>query len=113
MPSDQTPAQSTASASNRFGSLSDHLKPLAQAARWALMVLPVAALSGSASALFLVSLDWVTQKRFEHPWLLFLLPLAGAVIVWAYRQWGRGSERGNNLLVDEIHEPGGGVPARM
>ena len=27
--------------------------------------------------------------------------------------WGKGSEGGNNLIMEQIHEPGGGVPARM
>ena len=27
--------------------------------------------------------------------------------------WGKDAERGNNLIIDEIHEPGTGVPGRM
>ena len=90
-----------------------HLGSLRLLGIWLLLVTPVAVLAGSASALFLWALDRVTTLRFEHPWLLFLLPLAGPVIVWLYRRWGGTAERGTNLLLDEIHEPGGGVPARM
>ncbi len=90
-----------------------HLDSLRQLGSWLLLVTPVAALAGSASALFLWALDRVTQLRFEQPWLLFLLPLAGPVIVWLYRAFGGNSERGTNLLLDAIHEPSGGVPARM
>ena len=32
---------------------------------------------------------------------------------WIYHRLGREAERGNNLLMDEIHAPGGGVPRRM
>jgi H+/Cl- antiporter ClcA len=90
-----------------------HLGSLRRLGLWLLLVTPVAVLAGSASALFLWSLERATTLRFEHPWLLFLLPLAGALIVWLYRTLGGNSERGTNLLLDEIHEPGGGVPVRM
>lgn len=80
---------------------------------WALLVPPVALAAGSASAFFLWSLEEVTRMRFAHPWLLWLLPVAGICIVWAYKEHGGNSERGNNLIIDEIHQPGGGVPLRM
>jgi H+/Cl- antiporter ClcA len=88
----------------------DSLRPLGV---WSLLVAPVGVLAGSASAFFLWSLDRVTQTRFDHPWLLFLLPLAGVLMAWVYHHHAKGSGRGNNLLIDEIHEPGGGVPARI
>jgi H+/Cl- antiporter ClcA len=40
-------------------------------------------------------------------------PLAGVAIVWMYRFKGKNAEAGNNLVMDEIHKPGGGVPLRM
>lgn len=74
----------------------------------------VGALAGTAGAGFLVALDSVTATRFAHPWLLALLPAAGVLTAWIYRRAGGGrAERGNNLILDEIHEPGGGVPLRM
>lgn len=88
----------------------DSLRPLGV---WTLLVVPVGILAGSASALFLWSLDRVTQTRFDHPWLLFLLPLAGMAMAWVYKHHAKNSARGNNLLIDEIHEPGGGVPSRI
>ena len=45
--------------------------------------------------------------------LLFLLPVGGLVVGWMYHWLGREAEGGNNLIMDEIHQPGGGVPARM
>ena len=78
-----------------------------------LLAVPVAILAGSASALFLWSLDRVTGLRFHYPWLLFLLPAGGPLIVWVYARWGGEADRGTNLLLDEIHEPQRGVPLRM
>lgn len=90
-----------------------HLGAARQLGVWLLLVTPVAMLTGSASALFLWALDRVTTLRFGQPWLLFLLPVAGVVIACLYQRFGSASERGTNLLLDEIHQPGGGVPGRM
>jgi H+/Cl- antiporter ClcA len=77
------------------------------------LVLPVAILSGTASAGFLWALEQVTRLRWEHGWLLFLLPVAGLLIGWLYHAVGGRAEGGNNLIMEEIHQPGGGVPRRM
>jgi H+/Cl- antiporter ClcA len=68
---------------------------------------------GSASAFFLWALDAVTRVRFANPWLLFLLPIGGLAVGWLYHQYGRSADGGNNLIIDEIHQPAAGVPRRM
>ncbi|MFO0978885.1 MAG: voltage-gated chloride channel family protein [Planctomycetaceae bacterium] len=97
---------------NRW-SLSEHLSLLRFVAKWFLICLPLGMIVGSAVAVFLWSLDRVTQIQWQTPWLLFLLPVAGAVSGLLYQYFGGSSERGNNLILEQIHEPGGGVPARM
>jgi H+/Cl- antiporter ClcA len=96
-----------------FFNLREHSFNFVQLLRWIFLALPVAVFSGSASAFFLWSLDFVTRERWKNPWLLFFLPLAGLIVGGIYHWLGRSAERGNNLIMDEIHEPGGGVPARM
>jgi len=81
--------------------------------KWTLLVLPVSFFAGSVVALFLWLLDKVTLLRWQYNWLLYFLPLAGILIFFLYKKLGKNSEAGNNLIMDEIHEPGGGVPARM
>ena len=81
--------------------------------RWSLLVLPVSVAVGSMVALFLWLLESATQIRQANLWLITLLPLAGVGIYWLYRRWGKHSEAGNNLIMDEIHAPGGGIPFRM
>jgi H+/Cl- antiporter ClcA len=81
--------------------------------RWILLVTPVAVVTGSIIALFLFLLDQATLLRWNYEWLLYLLPISGIVIVVLYRFKGKNSEAGNNLVMDEIHKPGGGIPARM
>lgn len=91
----------------------EHLASLRQLLLWTLLVIPVGLLSGSASALFLWLLEKSTETRWAHPWLLFLLPPAGVLIFLLYRFGGGRAEAGNNLILEQIHEPGGGVPVRM
>lgn len=73
----------------------------------------MAATVGSLCAAFLWSLDVATRTRFAHPWLLFLLPVGGFAVGLLYHLFGRSVEGGNNLIVEQVHEPGGGVPLRM
>ncbi|HWW26355.1 MAG TPA: voltage-gated chloride channel family protein [Caulobacter sp.] len=81
--------------------------------RWTLILAPTAAAIGSLCALFLWALDQATRARFAHPWLLYGLPLAGLAVGLVYHWKGKSAEGGNNLIVEQIHEPGGGVPLRM
>ncbi len=91
----------------------EHLRNLWQLARWSALVVPIGLLAGSASAFFLWSLDRVTHLRWDHPWLLYLLPVAGLISGLLYHRFGQPAEGGNNLIIDQIHEPGAGVPGRM
>ncbi|EJL23474.1 voltage-gated chloride channel family protein [Novosphingobium sp. AP12] len=81
--------------------------------RWGLILVPMAAAVGTLCAAFLWSLDAVTRLRFAFPWLLSLLPIGGFIVGLLYHLTGRSVEGGNNLIVEQIHEPGGGVPLRM
>jgi len=97
----------------RLFDLREHAVVLWQLLRWTLLVVPVGILAGSASAFFLWSLNYVTGLRGQHGWLLFLLPVAGVAVGWVYDFVGKSAAGGNNLLIEQIHEPGGGVPRRM
>ena len=70
-------------------------------------------ISGSLSALFLVTLDMVSAWHAHNRWLLLLLPLAGVAIVWFYQKYGGLAHQGSHLLVEEIHELQDKVPFRM
>ena len=98
---------------NRFKNFSEHFSIVINLLKWTAIATPVGIATGSAVALFLWLLDKVTTLRWQNGWLLFLLPLAGIFIYFLYTLWGKNSEKGNNLIIDEIHKPGGGVPFRM
>jgi len=81
--------------------------------KWLLIAAIVAALAGTASAGFLFALAWATNTRMAHPWLIWLLPLAGFAVGWLYLRYGSTVEGGANLLIDEIHDPKKIIPLRM
>ena len=71
------------------------------------------ALAGSISAFFLWLLALATGAREVHPGLIAWLPMAGFAIAWIYQKIGVSVEAGNNLILDEIHDPRATVPLRM
>ena len=77
------------------------------------LALLVGVLAGLASAIFLVAMDRATDAFVEHRLLLFGLPIAGFGVGLAYHYGGKGSAAGNNLILDEIHEPRAWVPRRL
>ncbi|GJJ03450.1 chloride/fluoride channel protein [Duganella rhizosphaerae] len=81
--------------------------------KWTAIAGLIALLSGTASAFFLFALDRATVWREAHAWIIWLLPLAGFAVGWVYLKLGSSVEAGNNLLIDEIHDPKKVVPLRM
>ncbi|ETT52357.1 voltage-gated chloride channel family protein [Paenibacillus sp. FSL P4-0338] len=81
--------------------------------KWVILGGMVGLLAGSASALFLASLNAVTQVRLEHAWLLFLLPAGGALVSGMYMRYGKSSSKGNNLILEQIRQGNEAIPLRM
>ena len=57
---------------------------------------------GLAGAAFTWTVGWSTALRGAHPWLLFCMPLAGLVIVWAYRAAGMENDSGTNQIIASV-----------
>jgi H+/Cl- antiporter ClcA len=91
----------------------EHWKIIQYLAKWLLLAFPVAVVAGSLVALFLWLLDEATRLRWNYEWLLYFLPLAGICIYFLYKKLGKNSDAGNNLILEEIHQPGAGIPTRM
>lgn len=81
--------------------------------KWSALAAAAGALSGAASAMLLESLGWATATREATPGLLWLLPLAGAVIGGCYHRFGKSADRGMDVLLDRVHGAGREVPLRM
>ncbi|MCA0233756.1 MAG: voltage-gated chloride channel family protein [Bacteroidetes bacterium] len=81
--------------------------------KWLVMALIVGVLAGSASAFFLASLNWVTNWRETHSWIIWFLPVGGFIVGAAYYYWGQDVVKGNNQLIEEFHSPSQIVPLKM
>lgn len=73
--------------------------------KWFILCLIIGIVCGSASALFLTLLDFATNYRENNSWIISLLPIAGLIIGLSYHYFGKEIEKGNNLLLEEIHNP--------
>lgn len=81
--------------------------------KWLFICAIIGVLVGSASAGFLVSLNWVTAYRESHLWLIALLPIAGLAIGLLYHYYGQNVEAGNSLLIKTYHKPQQTIPFKM
>lgn len=81
--------------------------------RWIIISAVSGGCIGSASALLLVSLEWVTCYRENHVEIIALLPLAGLFIGLIYHYCAGSAVRGNNFLIEEIRSPRDIIPFRM
>lgn len=81
--------------------------------KWTVIGLLIGVPIGTASAGFLHSLHWATNYRESNVWIIALLPVGGFGVALLYHYFGKTSERGNNLLIDTIHDPKHIVPFRM
>lgn len=91
----------------------EQLRLIRHLARWIALGALVGVLAGLSSAAFLATLEWATDLREAHGWLIALLPIGGLTVGLAYHYLGGESSEGNNLILDEIHEPRGWIPRRM
>ncbi len=81
--------------------------------KWLIIATLIGLLAGSASAFFLVALDWATNYRENNTWIIALLPLGGLVIGLLYHYLGTDVVKGNNQLLEEFHEPKQVIPFKM
>ena len=73
----------------------------------------VGVLAGGGAAAFLHALSWAARTRDANHGLLWLLPAAGFAIGLVYHYGAGRAVGGNNLVIDEIHEPDLHLPRRM
>ena len=81
--------------------------------KWTFFSLLCGVLSGLAATVFLVLLQWATEFREHNLTIIWLLQVAGFLIGWVYYHFAGRATGGNNLILDEIHEPKNVLPLRM
>lgn len=97
----------------RFLSSFEQIPSLIYLFKWILICLILGVIAGSISAFFLLSLEWATNWRESHLWIIALLPVGGFIIGLSYHLFGNSVVKGNNLLLEEFHSPKKVIPFRM
>lgn len=81
--------------------------------KWILISVLIGITTGSASAFFLIALDWATNCREHNNWLIWLLPIGGLLIGYGYYFGGKDVAKGNNLLLEQYENPQKKIPLTM
>lgn len=89
------------------------LKPYARTFLMWMVCAGIAGLAcGAVGAVFFHLVSWATGMRQANPWLLYLLPMGGLVIVFVYRACRMGTERGTNAVLESAQQ-GKRAPLRL
>lgn len=70
--------------------------------KWVMLGSAVGSIVGVMGVLFHFSVEWATEMRQQHSWLLFLLPLGGVAIALLYRQTGMEKDMGTNTILEAV-----------
>lgn len=72
--------------------------------KWVLYACVIGVFVGAVAVAFHMGIDWATGLRAAHPWVIWLLPVGGAVIVLMYRLCGMEKDQGTNLVLVAVRE---------
>jgi H+/Cl- antiporter ClcA len=72
--------------------------------KWLLFSCLIGLVVGLVGSAFHYAIEWATEVRAEHDWVLFFLPFVGAVIVLMYKVCGMERDRGTNFVLAAVRE---------
>ena len=81
--------------------------------KWFFICVICGLLIGSASAIFLYSLDQITTWRENNIWIIYTLPIIGLAVGAMYFYFGGEAKKGNNLILEQHHDPQTKIPFKM
>ena len=80
-------------------SLFDSLVALA---KWIVLACITGVIVGLVGVVMVKGINFVTELRGEHSWLIFLMPVAGVISVLLYKITGREKDSGTNAVLSAI-----------
>jgi H+/Cl- antiporter ClcA len=80
--------------------------------KWVVFAILVGLVVGLCGTAFYYGMTLVTVLRAQNPWLIFLLPVGGFIIVGLYHLFHDEKDTGTNLVISAIHS-GDELPFRM
>lgn len=91
----------------------DHGQAAIYILKWLLICFITSLFIGSAGAGFIIALKKATVFREAHLWIIWFLPIGGLFVGLLYHYFGKVSEGGNNLIIQEINNPKKRIPLLM
>lgn len=82
-----------------LGGLSENLSYFI---KWTFFSVICGLAGGFIGAAFVMLIQWATETRTLHPWLLFCMPLAGLLIVFLHEVFHEKGNRGTNLVLEAV-----------
>ncbi|MGN0660100.1 MAG: chloride channel protein [Oscillospiraceae bacterium] len=70
--------------------------------KWSVISLITGAVGGAAGGLFYLAIAYVTSFRKAHGFMLYLMPIAGLIIVFLYKITKEEKNRGTNMILESI-----------
>lgn len=90
---------------------SSNTEPVISIIKWVILSVISGFIIGAAGTAFSLSMSFVTSFRLAHPWMIYLLPIGGLVIVGCYHLLKSEKNAGTNLVLSAIHS-GDTLPVR-
>lgn len=82
--------------------LKDSLAYIKTLLKWIFVSLIVGLIGGSVGSVFHIAIDFVTEYRTEHDWVLYLLPAGGLVLAALYGLCKRFGKLDTNRVLDAV-----------
>lgn len=82
----------------------DIVKEISAFIKWFLISVFIGLIVGAVGIGFHYSIDFVTELRNEHKWLIYLLPVGGATIVLLYHLCKKDDDKGTNFILNAVRQ---------
>ena len=79
------------------------LKNISYFIKWAEGAIVIGIVSGCIGTAFGKCVLWVSAFFQSHPWMVFLLPLSGLLVLGVYHALGEDNNRGTNMVIESIY----------
>ena len=73
--------------------------------KWIIIAGITGLIGGTVGSIFHLSVEFATQTRLEDPWIIYLLPFGGLIIVFLYKKV-MNEDPGKNLVINSIRTDG-------
>lgn len=77
--------------------------------KWTVISLLLGGVCGTVGGFFSKCVAWATWYRQGHDWILYLMPVAGVLIVWLYRVCHEEKNKGTDMVLEEVSAEGTGT----